>query len=141
MRLHHPIHHRLRRHQHQHLNRRQHRHQQHQRRIRIQPAEAAVLQVLLLTALQARVQVLIQAPVLYREAQVIRRIQVTRAVMTVRRSMTRMMLMIMMMQMILQMTGRKNSATVIMMTDTMMPMITGKTRWMIKHLEYVGQMI
>lgn len=30
--------------------------------------EAAVLQVLLLTALQARVQVLIQAPVLYREA-------------------------------------------------------------------------
>ena len=28
--------------------------------------------------------------------------------------------------MIMQMTGRKNSATVIMMTDTMMLMITGK---------------
>lgn len=73
VRLHHPIHHRLRRHQHQHQNRRQHRHQQHQRRIRIQPAEAAVLQVLLLTALQARVQVLIQASVLHREAQVIKK--------------------------------------------------------------------
>lgn len=52
-----------------------------------------------------------------------------------------MMLMIMMMQMILQMTGRKNSVTVIMMMDTMMPMITGRTRWMIKHLEHIGQMI
>ena len=61
--------------------------------------------------------------------------------MTVRRSMTRMMLMIMMMQMILQMTGRKNSVTVIMMMDTMMPMTTGRTRWMIKHLEHIGQMI
>ena len=46
--------------------------------------------------------------------------------------MIHMMLMIMMMQMILQMTGQKNSATVIMMTVTMMPMITGKTRWTIK---------
>ncbi|MFR7662606.1 MAG: hypothetical protein ACLUZ0_05925 [Coprococcus sp.] len=72
VRLHHPIYHRLHRHQHQHQNQRQHRHQhqQHQRCIRIQPAEAAVLQVLLLTALQARVQVLIQAPVLHRGAPV-----------------------------------------------------------------------
>ena len=53
----------------------------------------------------------------------------------------RMMLMIMMMQMILQMTGRKNSVTVIMMMDTMMPMITGRTRWTIEHLEHIGQMI
>ena len=49
--------------------------------------------------------------------------------------------MIMMMQMILQMTGRKNSVTVIMMMDTMMPMITGRTRWTIEHLEHIGQMI
>lgn len=62
--------------------------------------------------------------------------------MTVRRSMTRMMLMIMMMQMILQVTGAEEFGDlVIMMMDTMMPMITGRTRWMIKHLEYVGQMI